>query len=89
MNYFAIYMPESENKISKGWFQSLEQVEDYISEFVCKECLADVERRWYLDKEKVPVESIIDTYCGAEWMVLQEEELDPKSYEEFLQEKKC
>lgn len=74
--YEALYLPGDDNPLwSKGGFNSEEEALEYIKTKLCPDCLKDLELGYIMFEEgKEEVLSPIDTFCGAEWRIVKEEE---------------
>ena len=73
--YYAIYLPASECPPSDGGpFETTKEAEEHVASYLCHTCSADY-ARGYDEEQKWPVSSPMDTMCGAEWLIVDEEKL--------------
>jgi len=78
----AAYGPQVDGDRSKSGFESEEAAHEYIKGFLCEGCLKDLEQEYNeIDipgegKERLPVTSVLDTHCGAEWFILNDNDFE-------------
>ena len=72
--YIAICL--SNDAKTKGGFLSIEEADKYVENYCCKTCIDDLydydEKAIRLDYE----ETILDTPCGAEWIIIKEKDAE-------------
>jgi hypothetical protein len=78
--YEAIYLPAcSEGKNpSKGGFKTEEEAIEYVKKHLCSYCKDDLENGYIIlnygyKKEKMYITDALETSCGAEWIVDEED----------------
>ena len=80
MKYKVVYLPESEteNLLEIKIFSSYKEACKYIENYCCGYCRKAVKMGYYeceykdgnqIIKDKIPVSNILDTPCGAEWII--------------------
>ena len=82
--YVAVSLPFDLSHFTQGGFPSRDAAIEYIKSCLCQKCLEALEKgyeEWGVPEdtevyEKSPVESPLDTSCGAEWLVLKEEDYE-------------
>jgi hypothetical protein len=80
--YVSICLSNDNNTMDK--FLSIKDAEKYIEKFCCSQCLIDLENgkmdetfeddNGVMDKYTIEINDILDTSCGAEWLILKEED---------------
>jgi hypothetical protein len=79
MPFSAYYLPASEERDpSKTGFLSFAEAVNYVASRLCKICKEDFNRGYeedpFWDNGKYPINSPLDTSCGAEWDIVEEKE---------------
>jgi hypothetical protein len=79
MTYVAIKLSNKDH--TKSGFTTMEEAQDYVSSYACNSCANDLKRghviyEWDGQQDKEPVQNILDTACGAEWLIVKEEDYD-------------
>ena len=78
MKYKAIYLPADKNSPKDKVFKSYKDACNYIERYSCKNCRIAVKKGYYkfiyddkgqIIEDKIPVSDILDTPCGAEWII--------------------
>jgi hypothetical protein len=86
----AAYGPHLDGDRTKTGFTDDAAAEEYIRTFCCEGCLKEAEQGFHIVTEpavgdedpkehKLPTENIFATSCGAEWLILSDE-----NWQEFL-----
>jgi hypothetical protein len=81
MGFTAAYGPDLGGDKCKSGFPTEDAAEEYIKSWLCKGCKEDLERGHYEigpdknteEADRIEVENVFHTNCGAEWFVLSDE----------------
>jgi len=77
-SYSAVYVPNMYSDRCCSGFATEELAEEYIKDFLCSLCRKDLERGCEPEipgcSDKWEIRSPLDTACGAEWIIISDEE---------------
>lgn len=79
MTYTACYCPNLDSEKTKSGFLDKQSAEEYIATFACKGCKHDLEQGFdeiEYEGEIIQFErnNILQTSCGAEWLVVTDDD---------------
>ena len=76
MGFAAVRLSNGEYD-QKG-FETEADADKYIQGLICNVCVSDLQKGFvvYDDGEKEVIASVLDTPCGAEWLIISDEDYD-------------
>lgn len=75
--YTAVCM--SNDRFTQSGFEGIDHVAGYIEGYLCDECNKELTQGYYEDSEdgeQYPIDTVLQTGCGAQWLIVSDEDFE-------------